>query len=78
MTTPAPNKIGKYIEAIEAIEAMCGEEGGNPEFKVFRPCQSDGWLASFAKRESKPNIIVCGPTLEDAVLNLKRMIDDGH
>ena len=78
MTTPPLNKVLRYAEAMEAIEAMCSEEGGNPEFKVFRPCQSDGWLASFAKRESKPNIIGYGPTLEDAVLNLKRMIDDGH
>jgi hypothetical protein len=75
MTTPILSKIGKYIEAMEAIEAMC-KTPEEPEFRVYYSAEHGFWLAALKKVKSWKNseIETTGATLEDAVINLKEAV----
>jgi Lar family restriction alleviation protein len=75
ITTPVLNKIGKYIEAMEAIEAMC-KTPEEPEFRVYYSAEHGSWLAALIKVKSWKNseIEATGTTLEEAVINLKETV----
>jgi hypothetical protein len=79
MTTPPLSKVLRYAEAMEAIEAMCSEGTGSPEFRVYQSPNLDGWWrGTLAERGDMQDIYADGPTLYEAVLNLKKVIDDGN